>query len=328
MTATLKNKIATFLWVTQLLCAAIAYAEPINIYISKIVDHPALDATAKGIVDALKAAGYDGSKINVRIESAQGNPVLAQQIASKFFNLKPTLVVGIGTVSAQSFAKQALEKKVKLVFSSITDPAGAGLVTKEPGSIYGVSNFIDLEPQLALFKEIMPKLKTIGVLYNPGEGNSVSIVKKLEVVCPKLGLKLATQTIAKTADVAQGITKLAQTVDAIFISNDNTALSAMPLIIKTAEKAGIPVFVSDTDAVETGAVAALGPNQYEVGQQTGRMMVHLLRGQPMPAAVEYPSKTDLMLNLDGATKVGITIPKALMQKASKIYPKKVSCGCR
>ena len=328
MTTILKTKITSFLLGAQLLCATMAYAEPTNIYISKIVDHPALDATAKGIIDALKAAGYDGTDLNLRIESAQGNPALAQQIASKFVNLQPALVVGIGTVSAQSFAKYALEKKVKLVFSSITDPAGAGLVIKEPDTIYGVSNFIDLGPQLALFKEIMPKLKTIGVLYNPGESNSVSIVKKLEVVCPKLGLKLATQTIAKTADVAQGITKLSQTVDAIFISNDNTALSAMPLIIKTTQKAGIPVFVSDADAVETGAVAALGPNQYEVGQQTGRMMVRLLRGQPMPAAVEYPAKTDLVLNLDAAAKFGLTIPKALIQKASKVYPKEGSCGCR
>ena len=187
-----------------------------------------------------------------------------------------------------------------MVFSTVTDPLGASLVKSldRPGNnISGISNFVPLEPQLELFKKIQPSLKRLGILYNPAELNSVSIVKKLEILCPKLGLALVKQTITKTSDAMQNTAKLASNVDAIFISNDNTALSALQSIIASTEKAGIPLYVSDTDAVKLGAKAALGPNQYEVGLQTARMIVRVLKGDDINnMKVEFPDKTDLVVS--------------------------------
>ena len=272
-----------------------------KILISKTVDHPAIDATTKGIIDGLAKAGYSNEKgSEIRVESAQGNASLASQIASKFVSQKPDIVVGVATVSAQSFIKYATEGRVKMIFSTVTDPLGASLVKslEVPGNnISGVSNFVPLEPQLELFKKLQPGLKRLGILYNPAELNSVSIVKKLEILCPKLGLVLVKQTIAKTSDAAQNAAKLASDVDAIFISNDNTALSALSSIIASAKRAGIPVYVSDTDAVKLGAKAALGPDQYEVGLQTARMIVRVLKGEDInKMKVEFPDKTTLVVN--------------------------------
>ncbi len=245
-------------------------AESYKLYISQVDEHIALDRTRLGILDALRRYGIIyGQNLELRYESAQGNPDIAQQIATKFVNHKPDLVIGIGTLSAQSFIKYASDRRVKLIFSSITDPFGASLLKDAKNPITnttGVSNFIDLEPQLKVFKEILPTMKTIGVLYNPGEANSISIVQMLEKICPKLDLILVTQTINKTADVAQNTASLITKADAIFISNDNTALSALSKITKIATKAKIPVFISDTDAIDLGALVALGPDQYEIGR--------------------------------------------------------------
>ena len=272
-----------------------------KILISKTVDHPAIDATTKGIIDGLAQAGFENGKgSEIRVESAQGSASLASQIASKFVSQNPDIVVGVATVSAQSFIKYATEGRVKMVFSTVTDPLGASLVKSldRPGNnISGISNFVPLEPQLELFKKIQPSLKRLGILYNPAELNSVSIVKKLEILCPKLGLALVKQTITKTSDAMQNTAKLASNVDAIFISNDNTALSALQSIIASTEKAGIPLYVSDTDAVKLGAKAALGPNQYEVGLQTARMIVRVLKGDDINnMKVEFPDKTDLVVS--------------------------------
>ena len=271
-----------------------------NILISKTVDHPALDATTRGIIAGLASAGYEnGRGSEIRVESAQGNASLASQISSKFVSQNPDIVIGVGTVSAQSFIKYATSGRVKMIFSTVTDPLGAGLVKSldKPGNnISGVSNFVPLEPQLALFKEMQPGLKKLGILYNPSELNSVSIVKRLEILCPKLDLTLVKQTIAKTSDAAQNTAKLASDVDAIFISNDNTALAALQSIIAVSNKSGIPVYVSDTDAVKLGAKAALGPDQYEVGLQTARMIARVLKGGDINAMkVEFPDKTDLVV---------------------------------
>jgi putative ABC transport system substrate-binding protein len=294
-----------------------------KILISQVVDHPALNITTKGIIDGIEENGFKrGINLEIRIESAQANISLAEQIATKFINQEPDIVVGVGTMSAQSFVKYARDNKVKLIFSSVTDPLGAGLVNSlnvPRNNSSGVSNFVDLEPQIKLFKIIQPKLKRLGILYNPSEINSVSIVNSLEKISPEFDIILIKQTITKTADVAQAATKLASLVDAIFISNDNTALGALSTIIKIANKVKVPVYVSDTDAVIFGALAALGPNQYQVGLQTGKMIAKVLNGADINLIpVECPDKSDLYINYDAALISNIIIPDSIKSQASKI----------
>ncbi len=297
-----------------------------KVYINQIVQHPALDITVRGIIDGLEQNGYVNSKnVEIRVESAQASAALASQIATKFVNQGADIVVGVGTVPAQSFLKYTKENRARLVFSSVTDPIQAGIVQnleKPTQNISGVSNFVDLEPQLQLFQKIQPQLKTLGILYNPGEANSLSIYKRLQKICQTMGIKLVAQSANKTGDIPQAAIKLASSVDAIFISNDNTALAALPSIIAITNKVKIPVYVSDTDAVELGALAALGPNQYQVGLQTGKMVARGLNGEALNTIpVEFANQTELYLNKDAAALLGIKLPEAIIAKASKIIEK-------
>ncbi len=309
---------------SMLIGSSLMGVEPLKkVYINQIVGHIAIDITVKGIIDGLADKGYVKDKtVDIRVESAQGNAALAAQISSKFVSQGADVVVGVGTVSAQSCLKYALEGKANLVFSTVTDPVQAGLIEaleKPSPNISGVSNFVALEPQLELFKKIQPNLKTLGVLYNPGEPNSLSINKRLEKICESMGITLVLQSANKTADMPQAATKLAGRVDAIFISNDNTALAALQSIIEIAGKAKIPVYLSDTDSVEMGALAALGPNQYQVGVQTGKIIARRLKGEDLGSIpIEFPDKTELYLNKDAAGKIGIEFPQDILDKASKI----------
>lgn len=326
------KKIISCVW--MMLCgmqsvSADADAAPKKVCISQLVEHPALNKTTQGIIDGLEKAGYKrGVNLDVRVESAQANGALAAQIAAKFVNQNPDVVVGVATVSAQSFAKYAKQNKAKLVFSSVTDPVQAELVQsiKAPGNnTSGVSNAVPLEPQLKLFQSLQPNLKRLGFLYNPSEANSLSLIQELQTLCPKLGLTLVVQAANKTCDVPQAATKLAAHVDAIFISNDNTALSALQTIIRAATQAKIPVYVSDTDAVELGALAALGPNQYKVGLQTAEIIVKGLKGEDLgtiPVAVA--DQTELYVNQEAAEKIGLSLPEDLKNRAAKIIQTSVS----
>jgi putative tryptophan/tyrosine transport system substrate-binding protein len=292
----------------------------VKIYISQLVEHPALDATTKGIVQGLADAGYTKDKnLDLVIESAQGNISLANQIANKLISKDPDIVVGVATISAQTLSKYARLGKAKLIFSSVTDPVDAGLVEtmKNPGrNTSGVSNFVPIEPQLEMFLKIKPSIKKLGFLYNPGESNSLSLIKKLKEICPKYGIELITVSASKTSEVAQSAIKLSGLADAIYVSNDNTALSAFKTIVKAANKASIPVFVSDTDIVKDGAVAALGPNQYNLGIQTAKMIVKVIKGQDMETiAAEYPKDIELFLNPKAAEQIGVVIPSELIDSA-------------
>ena len=292
-----------------------------RVRICKIADHPALDATAKGIQDELLSQGVT----DVSIESAQANPSLAGQIASKFQGERqqdttiPFVAVGVGTVAAQSLAKYARKGIFPLIFSSVTDPVGAGLVgqTVPHGSpISGVSNFVALEPQLAIFRQLHPGLATLGMIYNPGEANSTSLLHKVQHACHHAGMAFIKQSLMKTGDAAQVTQKISEKVDGIFITNDNTALSALPAIVKAA--GNIPVYISDTDGVlSSGAVAALGPNQYDLGRQTGKMILRVLRGknvQTMP--VEFPDQMLFVLHESAAReKKGVIVTQELLERA-------------
>ena len=294
-----------------------------KVYINQLVQHPALDMTTKGIIDGLTELGYtNGINLDLKVENAQGDTVLANQIAARLVSLQPDVVVGNPTITAQSFVKYAKEGKIKLVFTSVTDPLGAKIVNKltEPGgNVTGVSNFVDLEPQIELFKEIKPTIKKIGFLYNPGELNSITLVNRLKEICPRYGLELIEMTASKTSEVYQSAIKLSSLVDAIFISNDNMALSALRTIVKAADAEKIPVFVSDTDIVKDGALAALGPNQYEIGKQTARLIARILEGEDINKMnVEFPKGTELFLNQTTATKLGIVFSQKLLAKADKI----------
>ena len=321
------KKIKYLLIITLLICAIFYLYSQKNstksakkVFINKIVDHYALDQTVQGIIDALKEDNIFDS-IEFKVESSQGNASLVSQINNKFIAQKADIIVAVGTLPAQNAAKYALENKTKLLFSSVTDPVGADLTYENAlkNNITGVSNFVPLEPQLDIFRQILPDIKNLGIIFNAGESNSVSIVNKLEKSCPNFGIKLIKQSITNSSQAHQAAIKLSSLVDAIFISNDNTALSSLQTIIKAAKEANIPVFVSDTDAVKLGALAALGPNQYQVGYQTGKIVSLVLSGKNMSdMPIEFPKNTELFLNIDTAKELKLNFTDTLLKQANTI----------
>jgi putative ABC transport system substrate-binding protein len=282
-----------------------------RIYICKVVDHPAINSVVEGIQSFVEQSGQ---MVEWKVESAQGNVALAAQIAAKFVNKHPSVVIAIGTMPAQCFAKYAREKQCLLVFSSVTNPVAAGLTDGNPledNNITGVSNFVELDPQLDLFCNIQPRLRRIGMLYNPAEVNSVVILTKMENLCAERHIVLTKQSVAKTADISQAALKLVNDVDAIFVSNDNTVLSGIKNVVKVANEARIPVYVSDTDAVlQAGCLAALGPNQFKIGEQTGKMALNVIEnGRTIGIPVEYPDGVESYINLKAIRVINFNLAK-------------------
>ncbi len=304
-------------------CLNTSMAEVKKVYVNQIVEHPALDITAKGIKDGLAERGYvQGENLDFKVESAQGQAALAAQISTKFVNQNADVTVGLGTPSAQSLVRPASTGKTKMVFSSITDPLSASLVKSLKDSntnVTGMSNKVDVVPQFEMIKKILPDLKSLGFIYNPAEANSIKQLDDVTVAGKALNIKIIPQTVNKTADVPQAATRLANEADAIYIYGDNTALAALGSVVMAAEKVKKPVFVADTDAVELGPLAALGPNQYDLGIQTANMIADVLDGKDINTIpVGFPDKLELYLNFDAAKKLGITIPDELKTQAAKV----------
>ena len=249
----------------------------------QVIEHPALDQTRKGIFDELQAQGFtDKKKIEWCYESAQGNPSLATQIAQKFIGKQAAVIVTIGTTVSQS-ALQAIKQSggsIPLVFASVTNPISAKLVTsdkKADKGVSGVSNYVPAAKQFTYFKKLLPNLKRIGVVYNSGESNSVILNDEMVKAGKDLDIEIVFATANKTSDVSAATQSLLNKVDAIFINNDNTALASFDSVVASAHLQKIPVFVSDLDCLKSGALAALGADQYELGRQVGKMVSKILK---------------------------------------------------
>ena len=281
------------------------------------IEHPALDQTRKGIFDELQAQGFtDKQKIDWRYESAQGNPSLATQIAQKFIGQKARVVITIGTTVSQS-ALQAIQQSgsnIPLVFASVTNPVSAKLVKsdKEPTKgVSGVSNYVSASKQFVYFKKILPNLKRIGVVYSPGEANSIVLNEEMVKTAESMGFEMVFAAANKTSEVSIATQSLLDKVDAIFINNDNIALASFDSIVASAKMQNIPVFVSDIDCISSGALAALGADQYEMGRQVGKMIVEIIKsdGAEFSKTMEYANIIKDVINKEAAIELKIALPQ-------------------
>lgn len=292
--------------------------------VAQIVAHPSLDADFKGLVDALAEAGYkDGETVQIKRELAQGDMGIATQIAQKFVGEKPAVLVGISTPSAQSLAAAA-RGRFPIVFTAVTDPLQAKLVDnlEKPGkNVTGTSDAVPLEKNIELIQSLMPEVKTIGTVFNPGEANSVAAVAELEQVVSSKGLKLLQAPATKTGEVLDASRSLVGKADAFFITTDNTAITAFSSIVQVAEAEDIPLFSADTGSVAEGAIAALGFSFYEIGRETGKQIAAVLKGEAIgDMPVKFMQNPELYLNKAAAEKMGLTLPQSVIDSAAHVLP--------
>ncbi|PHQ24052.1 ABC transporter permease [Marinobacter guineae] len=317
-----KRTLRTLIGATLLAMATLAQAqEPRVVAITQIVEHPALDAVYQGVKDELAERGYkEGENLTIMHESAQGNAAIASQIARKFIGEQPDVIVAIATPSAQTVAAAA--RNIPVVFSAVTDPVGAKLVQslEAPGAnISGVSDMLPIDKHLDMLLRVMPDAKRIGTVYNPGEANAVSLVNLLEERLKARGLTLEKAAATKTSEVLGAARSLVGKADAIYLTTDNTVISAAEAVIAVGERADIPVFAADTATVERGAVAALGFDYYDHGRQTGMMVARVLEGKnPGDMPVETMEKLDLFVNPAAGERMGITLSDELIAEAEQV----------
>ena len=287
--------------------------------VTAIVDHPALNAVRDGIKVGLKKSGYvEGKNLKFIFQSAQGSPSTAAQIARRFIGDKVDVIVPISTPSAQAVA--AVTRDIPFVFSAISDPIAAKLVNGRGPSGTNITGISDLSPiakQMELIAKVDPKVKRLGVIYSPGEANSVAIVEIIRKEMNTRGWSLVEAPAQRTVDIAGATESLIGKVDAFYIPTDNNVMSSVENIARIARQAKIPLFAADTDSVKRGAVAAMGLNYHDIGIQTGELVARILKGEsPGNIPFQEGEKFEIHINKREATKQGVTLSTAVVNSAT------------
>lgn len=284
-----------------------------TIGITQIVDHPSLNAIREGIITELADQGFkEGENLTILFESAQGNPTTAVQIAQKYASLSLDAVIPISTPSAQAVVHQI--KTAPIIFAAITNPVEAKIVSslEHPGgNVTGVSDMPPLLEQLNMIINCIPHLKVLGVVYNPGEANSVAMLESLTQIAREKNIEIKPSAAPKSADVPTAARNIVSSVDAIFVGNDNTVVSGLEGLVTACLQSKKPLFVSDPDSVKRGALAAYAYDQRQMGRQVGKMVARVLRGEnPGNIPVEKATTLDFSLNPHTAEKLKITCEMA------------------
>lgn len=284
-----------------------------RIGISQFITHQSLDATREGFVNELAKQGYvEGKNIEIDLQNAQGEQrnlkTISQQLAES-----SDVVLAIATPSAQSLANTT--QTTPVIFSAVTDPVSAKLVESREhpgGNVTGTSDQSSdaISTQINLIKKVLPKAKTIGILYTQSEPNSVVQKDEAKRLLEEKGFTVVEKTILDSNNVKAAAESLMAEVDMVFVPTDNIISSTMETVKQVSIKHKVPVFGGSTEMIAVGGLYNYGTNYEELGRQTARMLIRVLKGEkPENIAVELPEKLELHTNQEMADALGIDISK-------------------
>ena len=292
--------------------------EMFKVGIIQLMEHPSLDTIRESIIEGLEDEGYvEGENLKIEYQNGQNDMSTMKNIAQTFVGDECDVIVAIATPAAQAALSETT--KIPIVFAAITDPVGAGLVDSldnPGGNVTGTSDEVSAEMIMKLAKDITPDFKTIGVLYNIGEDNSVSVVAQLKEYAGENGYKVIESTVTNTGEVQQAAQYLADKVDIVFSPIDNTVASSMAVATETFNNAGIPFYVSADSMVNDGGLATCGIDYTVLGRETAAMIADILEGaDPAAIAVRKMSEMSVYVNKETAKALNIEIPQAILDKA-------------
>lgn len=294
----------------------------IPIGIVQLVEHEALDAANRGIVDALAERGYkEGVNVTIDRQNAQADQSNLQNIAARFVSNDSKILFAIATPAAQTLA--AATKTIPIVATAVTNFEVAKLVAsneKPGGNVTGVSDINPVAEQFALLMKFAPDAKAIGTIYNSSEINSTYQIELLKKAASAAGVEVVEASVSSVNDIQQAVASLKGKVGGLYLPTDNIIASAVPVLMKSVFEAGIPTVAGEGGMVRAGVLASIAVDYYTLGKMTGAMGVDILDGKKKPADMPIQSQKaeKVLVNLKTAETMGIQIPEDILKTAETV----------
>ena len=285
-----------------------------SIGVIQLASHPALDAAREGFVAGLDEAGLS---YEIEVLNAAGEQANCPTLATKLVNDQVDLILAIATPAAQA-AAQATDT-IPILVTAVTDPAYAGLVESNDapgGNVSGTSDMNFVEDQIELLLTLAPETKTVGLLYNAGEDNSILQADLAEEILTAKNIAVEHFTASDSSQVQSVAQSMVGKVDAVYIPTDNLMADTMATISMVLTPEGIPTICGEGNMVNNGSLATYGFSYEELGRQTAAQAVSILKDgadiSTMPIGF-YEGELELIVNDEVAAELGIEIPADLMQ---------------
>ncbi len=283
-----------------------------KVAIVQLADNDAFTEMTTAFKDKMTELGYtEGQNITYDMQSAQGDMSNLNTIAANDATADYDLIVPIVTPAAQAVVNAG--PSCPVVFISVTDPVGAGIMSSMDApdkNATGTSNIIPVDEIFNLANTLVPGSNdNIGLLYCSGEKNASLTVSKAKTYLESAGIKYTERSVANSSEVQQAAQSLASTCTMIYIPVDSTVQSAMPQVVEAATAAKIPVFGSDPVMVQSGALASISVSNTQLGQRSAEMADQILKGTAVSdVPAEAMSEYQRVVNKQTCEALGIAVP--------------------
>jgi ABC-type uncharacterized transport system substrate-binding protein len=288
--------------------------------VSTAADAPRLEAFRYG----LRELGYlEGQNLIIEFRHEGGGFERLPALAAELIAHQPDVLVAVTTNAA--LAAQQATTTIPIVFMGVTDPVTAGLVeslAQPGGNITGITNMAAIltSKRLELFKETLPRLSRVAVLWDPRAPGSVPQWHESQLPAQALGLQLYSMEVS-SVDAYEAAFKAAVEAQntALWMTLNPLANSNQKKLADLAIQHGLPSICARADYAENGCMMAYGPGYGIEGKDGARYVDKILHGaKPANIPVEQPLKFELVVNLQTAHTLGVTIPQSVLFQADKI----------
>ena len=271
---------------------------------------------------ALRELGWiEGRTVAIEVRWAEGRTERFAEIASEFVQLKVDVIV---TAGPPVFAAKQATSVIPIVFATVADPLGTGLVAslaRPGGNVTGLSL---TSPELAgkrleLFREVVPELRRLAVMANADYPPAMRELDEVEAVGGPLALETIALKIRQAADIAPAFEALKGRAEALYVVGESLTSANQVRINSFALAARLPTMYPNRERLETGGLMSYGPNFPSLYRRAAEIVDKILRGaKPADIPVEQPTKFDLVMNLTTARALGLTIPEAFLLRADEL----------
>ena len=286
------------------------------------VDETGWGPWAAAFVARLHELGWiEGRTVTIEYRWDEGRDARDAEIAAEFVRQKVDVILANGKGAAA--LKQA-KVTIPIVFPLAPDPVGGGLVAslaRPGGNITGLSiQATDLaSKRLELLREVVPSLRRLAIMFDAGYSQAVLEVGEVQALARKLGLEAAPLGIRRAEDIAPAFEALKGTADALYVVLNALINANQTRIIALSMGARLPTMFGAREYVQVGALMSYGPDFPELFRHAADIVAKILHGaKPADIPVEQPTKFELVLNLNTAKAIRLTIPPNLLAIADEV----------
>jgi putative ABC transport system substrate-binding protein len=281
---------------------------------------PPLDSFREG----LRELGYvEGQNLAIEYRWAEQRTKLFPDLAADLVRLKVDVIVTWGTPVAQA-AKNATST-IPIVMASSGDAVRTGLVTnlaRPGGNLTGLSALnLTLEgKRLELLKEAVPTASRIALLWQPANPYAVLVLKDMQVAAEQLSVQLQLVEVHSAADLEGAFAAMTlQQADALVVSSDAFFVLNRTRIAELAIQHRLPAIYLHTEHAHAGGLMAYGPNYHDLFRRAATYVDKIFKGaKPGDLPIEQPTRFELVINLNAANALSLTIPPSLLFQADEV----------